>query len=110
MFDRIFFYIEKNNINSLQLIFDHYKSSGTMDFMKEQLCEGMNRDDTKMHCKLTIVFNRLAELMIDHMDIPWDINRQPPGTREELSMLYLLQPKVYEIIIIGPKSEIRRNK
>ena len=36
MFDRIFFYIAKNNINSLQLVFDHYKSSGAMDFMKKQ--------------------------------------------------------------------------
>ena len=50
MFDRIFYYIEKNNINSLQLVFDQYKSSGTMDFMREQ-CESMNRDDTKMQCK-----------------------------------------------------------
>ena len=106
MFDRIFFYIEKNNINSLQLIFDHYKSSGTMDFMKEQ-CEDMNRDDTKMQCKLVIVFDRLAELMIDHNDIPWDMSKQPPRNREELSMLYLLQPKVYEIMDIASEA---RNK
>ena len=106
MFDRIFFYIEKNNINSLQLIFDHYKSSGTMDLMKEQR-ESMNRDNTKMQCKLAIVFDRLAELMIDNKDIPWDMRRPPPRTREELSMLYLLQPKVYEIMNIASKA---RNK
>ena len=97
MFDRIFFYIEKNNINSFQLIFDHYKSSGKMDLMKEQ-CESMRRDDTKMQCKLTIVFNRLAQLVIDHMG---------PTTRWELSMLYLLLPKVYEIMDIASKA---RNK
>ena len=103
----IFFYIEKNNIDSLQLVFNHYKSSGTMDLMKEQ-CESMNGDDTKMQCKLAIVFDRLAELMIDHMDIPWDMTHQrPPRTREELSMLYLLQPNVYEIMDIGSKA---RNK
>ncbi|KAJ7321450.1 hypothetical protein OS493_035024 [Desmophyllum pertusum] len=106
MFDRIFYYIEKNNINSLKLVFDHYKSSGTMDLMKEQ-CESMNRDDTKMQCKLAIVFDRLAELMIDHMDIPWDTSGPPPRNREELSMLYLLQPKVYEIMNIASKA---RNK
>ena len=104
MFDRVFFYVEKNNINSLQLVFDHYKSSGTMDLMKEQ-CEGMNRDDTKMQCKLAIVFDRLAELMIDHNDIPWDMSRPPPRTREELSMLYLLQPKVYEIMNMASKAK-----
>lgn len=106
MFDRIFYYIEKNNINSLQLVFDHYKSSGTMDLMREQ-CESMNRDDTKMQCKLAIVFDRLAELMVDHMDIPWNMNQPPPRTREELSMLYLLQPKVYDIMNIASKA---RNK
>ena len=106
MFDRIFYYIEKNNINSLKLVFDHYKSSGTMDLMKEQ-CESMNRDDTKMQCKLAIVFDRLAELMIDHMDIPWDMSGPPPRNREELSMLYLLQPKVYEIMNIASQA---RNK
>ena len=105
MLDRIFFYIEKNNIDSLQLVFNHYKSSGTMDLMKEQ-CESMNGDDTKMQCKLAIVFDRLAELMIAHMDIPWDmIHQRPPRTREELSMLYLLQPKVYQIMDIGSKAK-----
>lgn len=106
MFDRIFYYIEKNNINSLQLVFDHYKSSGTMDLMREE-CESMNKDNTKMQCKLAIVFDRLAELMVDHMDIPWNMNQPPPRTREELSMLYLLQPKVYEIMNIASKA---RNK
>ncbi|XP_068747072.1 uncharacterized protein [Montipora capricornis] len=106
MFDRIFYYIDKNNINSLQLVFDHYKSSGIMDFMREQ-CESMNRDDTKMQCKLAIVFDRLAELMVDHMDIPWDMNHPPPRNREELSMLYLLQPKVFVIMNIASKA---RNK
>ena len=48
MFDRIFYYIEKNNIDSLQLVFDHYKSTGTMDLMREE-CEYMNRKDTKWH-------------------------------------------------------------
>lgn len=106
MFDRIFYYIEKNNINSLQLVFNHYKSSGTMDLMREQ-CQSMNGDDSKIQCKLAIVFDRLAELMVDHMDIPWDMSKPPPRTREELSMLYLLQPKVYEIMNIASKA---RNK
>ena len=106
MFDRIFYYIEKNNINSLQLVFDHYKSTGTMDLMREE-CEYMNRKDTKMACKLVIVFDRLAELMVDNMDIPWNMEQPPPRTREELSMLYLLQPKVYDIMNIASKA---RNK
>lgn len=106
MFDRVFYYIDKNNINSLELVFNHFKSSGTMDLMKEQ-CESMNKDDTKMQCKLAVVFDRLAELMIDHNDIPWDMSQPPPRTREELSMLYLLQPKVYEIMNIASKA---RNK
>ena len=106
MLDRVFYYIETNNINSLELVFNHYKSSGTMDLMKEQ-CESMDRDDTKMQCKLAIVFDRLAELMIDHKGIPWDMSQPPPRTREELSMLYLLQPKVYEIMNIASKA---RNK
>ena len=110
IFDRIFFYIEKNNIDSAQLVFNHYKSSGVMNIMKKQ-CESMNKDETKMQCKLVIVFDRLAELMIDHMDIPWDMSwdskKGPPRTREELSMLYLLQPKVYKIMDIASKA---RNK
>ena len=106
MLDRVFYYIETNNINSLELVFNHYKSSGTMDLMKEQ-CESMDRDDTKMQCKLAIVFDRLAELMIDHKGIPWDMSQPPPRTREELSMLYLLQPKVYDIMNIASKA---RNK
>lgn len=106
MLDRVFYYIDKNNINSLELVFNHFKSSGTMDLMKEQ-CESMNKDDTKMQCKLAAVFDRLAELMIDHNDIPWDMSQPPPRTREELSMLYLLQPKVYEIMNIASKA---RNK
>lgn len=106
MLDRIFYYIENNNINSLQLVFEHYKSTGTMDLMKEE-CAYMNRDDTKMACKLAIVFDRLAELMVDNMDIPWDMKGPPPRTREELSMLYLLQPKVYGIMNIESKA---RNK
>ena len=100
MLDRVFYYIETNNINSLELVFNHYKSSGTMDLIKEQCGEGMYKDDTKMECKLALVFDRLAELMIDHNGIPWDMNQSPPRTREELSMLYLLQPKVYEIMNI----------
>ena len=67
----------------------------------------MNKDDTKMQCMLAVVFDRLAELMIDHNGIPWDMIQPPPRTREELSMLYLLQPKVYDIMNIGSKA---RNK
>ena len=107
MFDRIFYYIEKKNtINSLQLVFDQYKSSGTIDLMREQ-CESRNRDDSKMQCTLAIIFDMLAKLMVDRMDTPWDMNQPPPGTRKELSMLYLLQPKVYEIMTIASEA---RNK
>ena len=106
MFDRIFYYIENNNINSLQLVFDHYKSTGTMDLMRRE-CKFMKKDDNEMTCKLVIVFDRLAELMVDNMDIPWDMKGPPPRTRGELSMLYLLQPKVYGIMNIASKA---RNK
>ena len=103
MLDRVFYYIDKNNINSLELVFNHYKSNGTMDLMKKQ-CESMDRDDTKMQCKLAVVFDRLAELMIDHNGILWDMSQPSPRTREELSMLYLLQAKVYEIMNIKSKA------
>lgn len=108
MLDRIFFYVEKNNINSLELIFDHYKSI-VMEFMKEQ-CVRMNEDDTKMQCKLVTVFDTLVGLMIDHNDINWNPRGGsiPPRNREELAMLYLLQPKVYQIMNIG--SSKARNK
>ena len=100
MLDAVFVHIENKKLQHLQLVFSHYSSSGTMDLMKV-LCESMNRNYTKMQCKLAIVFDRLAEFMID------DANIMDSDTRFELSMLYLLQPKVYEIMNIVSEA---RNK
>lgn len=100
MLDAVFLHIENKKLQHLQLVFSHYNSSGTMDLMKV-LCESMNRNYAKMQCKLAIVFDRLAEFMID------DANILNFDTRFELSMLYLLQPKVYEIMNIASET---RNK
>lgn len=107
MLERVYFLIDKNNIDSLRLIFDHYKASGTMDLMKQE-CNKIGNDITNIRCKLAVVFDRMEELMIDSADISWNPGASgPPRTREELAMLYLLQPKVYEIMNIGSKT---RNK
>ena len=108
MLDRIYFYIETNNINSLELIYNDYNSLGLWTLMKEQ-CESMSGDRSKMQCKLVVVFDRLAELMIDHRDIPWPdmAATKPPETRGELAMLYLLHPEVYEIMKMASNDRTR---
>ncbi|XP_028401825.1 uncharacterized protein LOC114524829 [Dendronephthya gigantea] len=95
--DRMYFYLKTNNVDEVASLFQRYQEYGVEEIMDEQ-CADKNGNPLPLPCKIAIVFDSISGLVRDNKAIGWDGRSSPPRTREELAILYLLQPQIYKIM------------